>query len=615
MASRAILLSESFSQKACSPRLPVRAVVVNFLPRLSAESSKWYKVKMQSGDRPRLLFDSVLLGIIGGLGAQLFMWMLRISQDFFLTRLAGYHPPGLPEEGGVLRQVIGPHGLWLVPVAATLGGLISGALVYGLAPETEGHGTDTVVKAVHFTGSVLRARVAPVKMLASAITIGSGGSAGREGPIALIAAGFGSVYASLWHRPERERRLLVLMGMAAGLSAIFRSPIGTAVFAVEVLYGGMDFEADALMYCMLAAIVAYAVNGWFVGWQSLFRVPSHLSAAGLAEYGWYIALGAASGIVATILPEVFYRVRDAFAAIRIPNWIKPAIGGLGLGLLALRLPQVLGGGYGWIQEAIDGHLVLHLLLILLFAKIVALSLTVSSGGSGGVFAPSLFVGAMLGGVFAGVFHHASAGLVIVGMASVFGGAARVPIATLLMVVEMTGGYQLLVPAGLAVMLSFLIQTNLSSVFRYGSLYEAQVAGRVDSPAHRAENVRIAMRLLDQGKVSLPPQVNHLHLAALLQSGLALDLPDGSQLMAGALRPESPWVGKQIRARALSGPIDDAKIVAVLRGKSVMLARPETVLQPGDRLLLIAPRQARPELAQHLAPPPALNPQTGTTGTS
>ena len=352
---------------------------------------------------------------------------------------------------------------------------------------------------------------------------------------------------------------------------------------------------------MLAAIVAYAVNGWFVGWQSLFRVPEHLSATGFADYGWFVALGAASGVVATILPEVFYRIRDAFVALRVPPWIKPAIGGLGLGLLALRLPQVLGGGYGWIQEAIDGRLALRLLLVLLVAKIVALSLTVSSGGSGGVFAPSLFVGAMLGGAFAGIFHHDSAGLVIVGMAAVFGGAARVPIATLLMVAEMTGGYQLLVPAGLAVMLSYLIQINLSSVFKYGSLYEAQVAGRADSPAHRAENIRIALRLLDEGKVSLPPQMNHLHLAALLQSGLSLDLPDGSQLTVGALRPDSPWVGKQIQSRTLAGPIADTKLVAVLRGKSVMMARPETVLQPGDRLLLVAPPQAQEALKKHLVP--------------
>lgn len=559
---------------------------------------------MQNGDKPRLLLDSVILGIIGGLSAQLFIWMLRLCENVFLVHLAGYHPPGLPREGGVLRQVIGPHGLWLIPLVTTLGGLISGILVYGLAPETEGHGTDTVVKALHWTGGVIRARVAPVKMLASAITIGSGGSAGREGPTVLIVAGFGSIYATLFHRGEKERRLLVLMGMAAGLSAIFRSPIGTAIFAVEVLYGGMDFEAEALIYCMLAAIVAYAMNGWFVGWHSLFRVPSNLPIVGLKDYGWYVVLGAASGIVATSLPEVFYRLRDGFAALRIPPWTKPGIGGLGVGLLALRLPQVLGGGYGWIQEAIDGRLVLRLLLVLLGAKMLALSLTVSSGGSGGVFAPSLFVGAMLGGAFAGIFHQPPAGMVIVGMAAVFAGAARVPIATLLMVAEMTGGYQLLVPAGLAVMLSFLIQTKLSSFLKYGSLYEAQVAGRADSPAHRAEHVQIALRLLNQGKISLPPQVTHLHLAALLRSGLSLDLPDGSQLMTGALRPESPWVGKKIQSRQLEGPVADSRIIAVLRGKSVMLPRPETVLQPGDRLLLIAPTQAQSELARHLAPPSA-----------
>lgn len=570
---------------------------------------------MQNGDRPRLLVDSVVLGIIGGLAAQLFIWMLRLSQHFFLTWIAQYRAPGLPEDGGVLQEVIGPHGLWLIPVATTLGGLISGALVYGLAPETEGHGTDTVVKAVHWTGSVLRTRVAPVKLLASAITIGSGGSAGREGPTALISAGFGSVYASLLHRPERERRLLVLMGMAAGLSAIFRSPIGTAIFAVEVLYGGMDFESDALIYCMLAAIIAYAVNGWFVGWQALFQVPSNLHVAGLSEYGWYAALGIASGVVGTILPEMFYRIRDLFASLRVPAWTKPAIGGLGVGLLALELPQVLGGGYGWIQEAIDGHLALGLLLVLLVAKMLALSLTVSSGGSGGVFAPSLFVGSMLGGIFAGMFHQPPAGFVVVGMGAVFGGAARVPIATLLMVAEMTGGYQLLVPAGLAVMLSYLIQIKLSSFFKYGSLYEAQVAGRADSPAHRAEHVQIALRLLDQGNVSLPSEVTHLHLAALLQSGLAVDLPDGSQLVVGALQPDSPWVGKQSESLHFGGPQKDVKLVAVLRGTSVMLPQSKTLLQPGDRLLVISTPEALADLGRHLALSCEVNTQQVQVGPS
>ena len=471
-----------------------------------------------------------------------------------------------------------------------------------------------MVKALHWTGGAIRARVAPVKMLASAITIGSGGSAGREGPTALITAGFGSAYAKLLHRSEYERRLVVLMGMAAGLSAIFRSPIGTAIFAVEVLYSGMDFEAGALIYCMLAAIVAYAVNGWFVGWQSLFQVPSHLYAAGLADYGWYIALGGASGILASILPEVFYRFRDVFAALPIPAWTKPGIGGLVLGMMALRLPQVLGGGYGWIQEAIDGRLALGLLLVLIFAKMLALSFTVSSGRSGGIFAPSLFVGSMLGGVFAAIAHVPPAGLVIVGMAAVFAGAARVPIVTLLMVVEMTGGYQLLVPAGLAVMLSFVIQINLSSFFKYSSLYEAQVGGRSDSPAHIAEHVQIALRLLEQEKSSIPAH-RPFHLAALLQSGVALDLPDGSQLVIGALRPESPWVGKQLQSRTLTGSIVDSKVAAILRGKTVLRARPDTVLQPGDRLLMIPSQQAQAELLEHLVPPSVSAVPTNTVSVS
>jgi CIC family chloride channel protein len=555
---------------------------------------------MQTGDRPRLLLDSVVLGVVGALCAQLFTWLLTGAQRVLLLGIAGYVPPALPDQGGVVAQVIGVHGLWLVPVATTVGGLLSGLLVYKLAPEAEGHGTDTVVKALHWTGGNIRARVAPVKMLASAITIGSGGSAGREGPTALIAAGLGSIYANGLKRPERERRLLVLMGMAAGLSAIFRSPIGTAIFAVEVLYGGIEFEAEALLYCMLSAIVAYAVNGWFVGWQSLFRVPPQFTYTGFSDYGLYIVLGVASGMMATILPEVFYRVRDGFHVLPIPPWLKPAVGGLLVGLMALKLPQVLGGGYGWIQQAIDGQMALTMLLVLLLAKTVALSLTVGSGGSGGVFAPSLFVGAMLGGGLAGLTHSGPVGLVIVGMAAVFGGAARVPIATMLMVAEMTGGYQLLVPAGLAVMLSFVIQMNLSRYMKYGSLYEAQVAGRADSPAHRAEHVEIALRLMEETKMPLPPEVTHVHLAALLQSGVGVDLPDGSQLMVGALRTESGWVGKQVKDRAPGAGLDGSKLVAILRGKSVMLVRPETILQPGDRLLLVVLDGARGDLEKELA---------------
>ena len=457
-------------------------------------------------DKPRLLIDSFVIGIIGGLSAQVFMWMLEVANRFFLGWMAGYYAPGLPAEGHTLHEVIGPHGLWLVPLVTTLGGVISGILVYGLAPEAEGHGTDTAVKAVHWNAGKIRARVAPLKMVASAITIGSGGCAGREGPTALISAGFGSIYADVLHRSDRERRMLVLMGMAAGLAAVFRSPIGTALFAVEVLYGSVEFEAEPLLYCMLAAVVAYAVNGSFSGWHSLFKIAPQTEVRGVADYGWYALLGVASGVAGTILPEIFYRMRDAFHALPIPNWTKPGIGGLLLGLMALELPQVLGGGYGWIQEAINGQLALHLMLILLVAKMVAMALTVSSGGSGGVFAPSLFVGCMMGGVFASLTRDPTAGMVVVGMAAVFAGAARVPIATLLMVAEMTGGYQLLVPAGLAVTLSYIVQLKLSGFCKYRSLYEGQVPGRLDSPAHRDERIGMLMKLLGQDKIPLPPEV-------------------------------------------------------------------------------------------------------------
>lgn len=550
---------------------------------------------MRKQSESRLLVDTVILGIVGALGAQLFAWMLRWCQHFFLTWLAGYQPPSLPGEPGTTQQVIGPHGLWLIPVVTTLGGLISGVLVYSLAPEAEGHGTDTVVKSFHRMGGFIRTRVAPLKMVASAITIGSGGAAGREGPTALISAGVGSIYATLSHRSERERRLLVLIGMAAGLSAIFRSPIGTAIFAVEVLYSDMEFEGGALLYTMLASVVAYAVNGLFVGWRPLFQVPAVLGSAGLADYGWYVLLGAAAGLVGAILPMVFYQFRDAFREIPCPPHFKPAIGGLGVGLLALRWPQVLAGGYGWMQQAIDGKLVLQLLVALLFVKILAFALTVSSGGSGGVFAPSLFVGAMLGGAFAEIFHKSPAAFVIVGMAAVFGSAAHVPMATLLMVTEMTGGYKLLVPAALAVMISYLIQVRLTKRFKYKSLYEAQVGSRGQSPAHYTDEVRTALMLIGKHRLPQKPTVGHMDVLALLQSGIPLDLPHQKHLSMATLAEGSPLIGNSIGKICANVDEDDFEIMAIFRKGEILLPHPDTVLLEGDRILVVT----SPALPGHL----------------
>ena len=547
---------------------------------------------------PRLLLESAVLGVLGALSAQAFLWLLHVSDRFFLGMMAGYQPPGA--EFGPAHEVIGRHGLLLIPAVTTLGGLISGFLVYRFAPEAEGHGTDTVVDAFHRREGIIRPRVPPLKMLASAITIGSGGSAGREGPIALIAAGVGSVYAKLAHRSEEDRRLLLLAGMAAGLSAIFRTPMGTGVFAIEVLYGRMEFEVGALLYTMLASAVAYTVNGIFVGFQPLFRFPA-IPTPRVEDFAAYAALGVAAGVVGTILPMAFYRTRDAFRKLPIPLWTKPAAGGLLLGLLALKLPEVLGGGYGWIQLAIDGRLALDLMAVLIFAKIVALALTVSSGGSGGVFAPSLYVGAMLGGTFAVLLHQPAAVFVVVGMAAVFGAAARVPIATMLMVTEMAGGYHLLVPAGLAVMIAYLLQVRLSSRLRYTSLYEGQVATQRDSPAHYLEHIQLALNLLGRRNLPMADKLGHLDLLRMLRSRVRFDLPGGRELTMGVVKDGSPIAGKTVGDLYQELSESDFEVVTIRRREHLILPHAETVLEGGDRLALITSPGSREALAKLIAP--------------
>lgn len=534
----------------------------------------------------RLIFDSLLLGVVGALSAQLFMFLLSGSQHFFLGWLAAYRPPGLPEEGGVLIEFFGPHGRWLIPLSTTLGGLISGILVFSVAPEAEGHGTDTAVKAYHRSAGYLRPRVPFIKMIASAITIGSGGSAGREGPTALISAGIGSIYASVFNRSEQDRRTIVLIGMAAGLSAIFRSPIGCAVFAVEVLYRDMEFESGALFYAMLASIVAYVLNAAFVGWQPLFQIPPGLAITEISDYVWYVFLGIAAGIIATVLPSIFYGFRDCFKRIPVADIFKPAIGGLLLGVLALFLPQVLGGGYGWIQEAISGKLSNYLLLALVFGKILSFSFTVSSGGSGGIFAPCLFVGAMLGGFMADLLGQPCAPFVVIGLVAVFGAAARVPFATLLMVAEMTGGYQLLVPAATALSVSLAIQIMLTRSLTYKSLYEGQVPGRADSPAHHAEHIKIAINLLRNGQVPSSLTGERLNLLGLLGKGIELDLGEGQKLDIIELSDGDPCLGDSFRSVCMLKKLQTTENIAMIRQGKLYLPDTEEILQEGDRVLAL-----------------------------
>jgi len=550
----------------------------------------------------RLILDAVLLGVIGAAGAQAFLFMLRLFDRLLLVGITGYRPPGLPTEGGVLVETIGAPGLWLLPVAMTLGGLIVGFIVERYAPEAEGHGTDAVVRAFHRDDGVIRPQVPPIKLVASSITIGSGGSAGREGPIALVAAGIGSWYATTTGREGRDRRLLMLTGMAAGLSAIFRSPIGTALMAIEVLYADMEFEAGALLYALLASIVAYALNGFLEGWEPLFRLHGPIAQLPNAlDYGWYVVLGLMAGLAATLVPPVFYWIRDLFRASHIPRVLRPALGGLLTGLVALAVPQVVAGGYGWMQLAIDGRLALSTLALLVAAKWLATSLTVGSGGSGGVFAPSLYVGAMLGGAWAAAVHAPSAPFVIVGMAAVFSGAAHVPIATLMMVIEMTGGYTLLVPAALAVVISYLVQTRLSNRLRYRSLYEAQVASRAESPAYHSHHLEIAMRILREHQPQDVASIGQLDLVPLLRSGIPVELAGGRRLVTGVLRPESRFVGTTVAASGRQIDGGTANVIVMLRGEHMIVPNASTQFEASDGLIVVTTVDGMEQFRRDVAP--------------
>ncbi len=426
----------------------------------------------------RLLLDTILIGVVSALSAWLYLRALVAAQGFLLGRLAGFHPPALPGEGGQAAMLIGSHGLFLVPVVAALGGLAAGFLVYGFAGEAQGHGINTVVRAYHSLHPFLRALVVPATVVAAMLTLGSGGSGGLEGPAALINAGLASIYGSRTRHSEAERRLLILVGLGASMGAIFHAPVAGALFAVDVVYNYLGWEAGALFHVLIGSAAAAVAGGLLMGWQPFLQMNIHPVLKGPLSLLPYLLLGLPAGLAATLLPAVFSLVRRGFRILPVPRRLEPALGGLGVGLLGLAVPQIIGGGYGWLQRMMLGQVAGRVLLVLVFAKMLAFSLTVGSGGTAGAFGPSLFVGAALGGYLAGLFGQAGPPFVAVGMVAVLAGAARVPFAAVLLAPEMTGDYRLFVPAALAVATSYLVQVGLSSRVPFPGLYEAQ-AGRAD----------------------------------------------------------------------------------------------------------------------------------------
>jgi CIC family chloride channel protein len=532
-----------------------------------------------------LFLDSIVLGIAGAVGAQIFNYLVKIIRKFALHELAGFAQPTLVHAGGNLSVHMSPSSPLLIIIILVAGGIISGFLVYSLAPEAEGLGTNTVISAFHLSNGKIRTIVTPIKIFASAVTLGTGGSAGKEGPTSLFSAGIGSIYATLTKRPDDIRRSLILIALAAGLSAVFRAPIGAAVFAIEMLYWNMDLEASLLAYTLFASIIAYITNGIFVGWKPLFQMPADIVINRFSEYFWFALLGLAAGLMGTFIPMAFYNIRDLFHKVPIKPHFKPAIGALGLGLIALAYPQVIGSGYGWIQKAIDGQLTISLLFALIFLKLASVILTVSSGGSGGVFAPTLYIGAMLGGFLGLVFHQPIAVFAVIGMAAVFGSAARVPVASLLMVMEMTGSYKLFIPTALAVLLAFFVHDWLAVKLKYKSLYETQTRNSMESPVHLVDDLRNSIKLLSEKRSFNKLNISHLNFILLLQLGIPLTIPNNKKIFLGTLTENNPCIGTSIKEDCLHERSKDWQIAGILRHDHLIIPNPNTVFEKDDQLLI------------------------------
>ncbi|MFQ5670676.1 MAG: chloride channel protein [Acidobacteriota bacterium] len=527
-----------------------------------------------------------LVGLVAGLGAIAFHFLCTYTLSVVVEGLAGFRPPVPAGEATQVAAAPVRLHLWLILLAPAFGGLLSGLLVYFFAPEAEGHGTDAAIEAFHMKRGHIRARIPFVKPIASALTIGTGGSGGREGPIAQIGAGFGSYLAVKLHLPERDRRILLAAGVGAGVGSIFRAPLAGALFAAEILYSEPEFESDVVIPAALSTIVAYCVFSIPFGFGSLFDTPPFSFHSPL-ELIPYTALALVVALAAGLFVKTFYAIHDRFKRLPILPHFKPMLGGLATGgvavllYLALGTPKVLdvlAFGYGSLQQAFMGQIPIYILLALAGGKILTTSLTIGSGGSGGVFGPSMVIGGCLGGVVGILAQKVMPGLVpepgtyiVVGMAGFFAAAANTPISTLVMVSEMTGNYQLLLPALWVCCIAFLLG-------RRWSLYRSQVPTRLQSPAHRHEFYVDVLEDFKVGDLCPGGPLNTIPENASLHEVM--------QTFAGSDQEFFPVIDASGKTSGLISLRDIRRLLEHREEAAAVIARdianvPKTVLSPAD----------------------------------
>ncbi|MFC1539516.1 chloride channel protein [Candidatus Latescibacterota bacterium] len=420
---------------------------------------------------------SAFVGILAGFGALFFKHLIGFIQKIF------WHTTDMSPES---LLAIPFHLRILIPA---IGGLIVGPMIYFWAREAKGHGVPEVMEAVIEKNSIIRPVVVIIKTFASAISIASGGSVGREGPIVQIGAAIASSIGQVFKLRPAQMKTIVGCGVAAGIGATFNAPIAGTIFALELIVG--DFGLTSFTPIIVAAVTSTSITRHFEGNTLAFYLP-HFEMVSIWELFIYVFLGLIAGLVGTLFSKALYAGEDVFTKLKFPSWLKASLGGLVIGCIAIKFPHIMGVGYETIGELFNGKFALWMIISLVFLKILATSITIGSGGSGGIFAPSLFIGAMLGGAFGTVINMVlpeMTGTVgayaLVGMAAVNSACTLAPLSSIIILIELTDNYGIILP----LMLTVVIATTISRRISRESIYTRKLARR-GIQVHHGEDVNI-----------------------------------------------------------------------------------------------------------------------------
>jgi CIC family chloride channel protein len=508
------------------------------------------------------------VGVLGGYGAILFRFLIRGCQYLFYQNTDDF------------LSFAASVPFYLKLLIPALAGLMVGLIVHWGSAKAKGHGVPELIDAVVIRGGRISWRTASARVSASALTIGAGGSVGREGPIIHIGAFLGSAVAQLMRLSRDRERILVSCGAAAGISATFNAPITGILFAVEVLLG--DFALSTFSPMVLASVTAAVISSFHLGSLPAFDIAG-FQLASTWEYSVYPLLGILCGLVAVSFTFSLYFCEDGFNRLRMPAWAKPALGGLTLGAMLLVVPQVFGVGYGAINSALLNQMSLMLMVVLIFAKVVATSISLGSGSAGGILAPSIFIGAMTGGAFGWLAGEwlplaavsSTSSYALVGMGALVAGTTHAPVTAILLIFELCGEYQIIVPLLLACILSTITASSL----KRGSIYSLKLLRRGVEIAHGREQTILKNISVQEVMIE---KIHSVLESAPMVTVLALFERFNLSCLT-VVNSDGELVGI-ISFHDISGVASEEEMSFLLIARDMANTQPETVV-PGDPLNL------------------------------